>query len=91
MTIAEDFQVLVCNDADGGLRLSLTGVVGFDESQRLNQVLIGALRSGAPRIEVDLRSVAPVSSDTEQVLRAAQAVARHLHVELRVTGDGSTW
>jgi hypothetical protein len=86
MLIAGSFTLVVCTDADGGLRLSPSGRLGAVESQRLNEAIIGALRSGVPRLEVDVRDASAEGQHAERVLRAGQALARHLDVEFRVTG-----
>ena len=81
------FELIVCNDADGGLRLSPSGELGMAESQRLNEAIIGALRAGVPRLEVDVREATWVEAHGRRVLRAGEALARHLDIEYRVTGD----
>ena len=89
MLAFEKFELVVCNDADGGLRLSPCGALDDDGAcQRLNEAIIGALRSGVARLEVDLRDADAVGDAAGRVLRAGQALARHLDVEYRVTGAG---
>ena len=87
MLAFEKFELLVCNDADGGLRLSPSG--SLDDAgacQRLNEAIIGALRTGVTRLEVDLRDAASIDDTVGRVLRAGQSLARHLGVEFRITG-----
>jgi hypothetical protein len=93
MLITREFELVVCSDADGGLRISPTGTLGSDECQRLNEAIIGALRSGVPRLEIDTRQAQWEERQLPQVLRAAAALARHLDTEFRVTGitDDDTW
>ena len=87
MLAFERFELVVCNDADGGLRLSPTGALDDDAAcQRLNEAIIGALRSGVARLEVDLRGASSVLGPVRRVLRAGASLARHLGVEYRVTG-----
>ena len=81
------FELVVCNDADGGLRLSPSGDLGRAESQQLNEAIIGALRAGVPRLEVDLRAASDVEAHADRALRAGAALARHLGIEFRVTGS----
>ena len=81
------FELVVCNDADGGLRISPAGTLGVAESQRLNEAIVAALRSGVPRLEVDLRAATMEEDHAHRVLNAGRALARHLEIELRVTGD----
>ena len=87
MLAFEGFELIVCNDADGGLRLSPSGALGETACQRLNEAIIGALRSGVPRLEIDLRDAAPTETQVGRVLKAGESLARHLKVEYRVTGD----
>ena len=86
MIAFEGFELVVCNDADGGLRLSPTGSLDATACQRLNEAIIGALRSGVPRLEIDLREADRVESHVGRVLRAGESLARHLEVEYRITG-----
>ena len=87
MLTFEKFELVVCNDADGGLRLSPCGSLEDDTAcQRLNEAIIGALRSGVPRLEIDLRGGTSIGRSVDRVLRAGQSLARHLDVEYRVTG-----
>jgi anti-anti-sigma regulatory factor len=86
MTIIEEFRIVVASDADGGLRISPSGPLGDEAVPRLNDTITAGLRAGAPRVEVDLRAVADVGPEARRVLGAAQRIARHLDVELRVTG-----
>lgn len=83
------FELVVCNDADGGLRLSPSGALGAPECQRLNEAIIGALRAGVPRLEVDVRDAEWIEEHGRRVLNAGQALARHLDIEFRVTGAPS--
>ena len=87
MLAFEKFELVVCHDADGGLRLSPSGPLDEDAAcQRLNEAIIGALRSGVVRLEVDLRDAGTISAAAGRALRAGQSLARHLDVEYRVTG-----
>ena len=86
MLAFEGFELVVCNDADGGLRLSPCGSLDDVACQRLNEAIIGALRSGVPRLEIDLRDAAPTEAQVLRVLKAGGSLARHLEVEYRVTG-----
>lgn len=85
MLAFEAFSVTVCSDADGGMRLTPSATVDFDACQRLNEAVIAALRSGVPRLEVDLRDAAAAADDINRVLHAGELLARHLSVEFRVT------
>ena len=87
MLTFEKFELVVCNDADGGLRLSPCGSLEDDTAcQRLNEAIIGALRSGVLRLEIDLRGATSMGTSVDRVLRAGHLLARHLDVEYRVTG-----
>jgi anti-anti-sigma regulatory factor len=86
MLIIRDFALVVANDADGGFRLRPTGELDDRACLQLNEAIIGALRSGAPRLEVDLGEAGDVDGRVARVLRAGAALARHLDVEFRVTG-----
>lgn len=86
MLAFEGFELIVCNDADGGLRLSPCGPLDAAACQRLNEAIIGALRSGVPRLEIDLRETATAGTQVGRVLRAGESLARHLHVEYKITG-----
>ena len=86
MLIIRDFALVVATDADGGFRLRPSGALDDRACQQLNEAIIGALRSGAPRLEVDLRDAEHVDGPVVRVLRAGSALARHLEVEFRVTG-----
>lgn len=86
MLIIRDFALVVANDADGGIRLSPTGLLDERACQQLNEAIIGALRAGTPRVEVDLREAEDVEGPVTTVLRAGAALARHLDVEFRATG-----
>ena len=88
MLAFEGFELVVCNDADGGLRLSPAGSLDASACQRLNEAIIAALRSGVPRLEIDLRDAERVETDVVRVLRAGASLARHLEAEYRVTGGG---
>jgi hypothetical protein len=89
LLISRDYQLVVCTDADGGLRISPSGTLGLSECQRLNEAIIGALRSGVPRLEIDIRDAQGQEPHVRRVLRAARALARHLETEFRVTGLAS--
>lgn len=89
MLAFDGFELVVCSDADGGLRLSPCGALDAAACQRLNEAIIGALRSGIPRLEIDLRDATPAEPEVDRVLRAGEFLARHLEVEYRITGAGS--
>ena len=90
MLAFEKFEVVVCTDPDGGLRLSPCGLLDKDDAcQRLNEAIIGALRSGVTRLEIDLRDAGAVGTAARRVLQAGRSLARHLDVEYRVTGPVS--
>jgi anti-anti-sigma regulatory factor len=86
MTIIEESRIVVATDADGGLRISPTGPLRDAAVARLNEVITAGLRAGTTRLEVDLRGVTTLDAEAARVLDAAQRIARHLSVELRVTG-----
>ena len=87
MLTVGSFELVVCNDADGGLRVSPVGALGIVESQQLGEAITGALRAGVPRLEVDLREAEWTAPDGRRVLEAGRALARHLQVENRVTRE----
>jgi anti-anti-sigma regulatory factor len=89
MSITESTRFVVAHDADGGLRISPIGPLSEDAAATLHEAIHGGLRAGAPRIEVDLRSVTTCDDEGRRVLAAGRRVARHLGVELRVTGVGA--
>lgn len=88
MTIAEEARIIVATDADGGLRISPSGALVGAAVGSLNQTIAAGLRAGAPRVEVDLRSVTSCDTEALRVLDASRRIARHLRIELRVTGGG---
>lgn len=89
MLAFEKFELLICEEADGGLRLSPCGSVDdLAACQRLNEAIIGALRSGVGRLEVDLGGAGSVGESIARVLRAGELLAHHLDIEFRVTGGG---
>ncbi len=89
LAFEEGFELIVCSDADGGLRLSPCGLLDAVACQRLNEAIIGALQSGVPRLEIDLRDAAPSDAQVTRVLGAGESLARHLRVEYRVSGAGA--
>jgi hypothetical protein len=86
MLIAKDSQLVVCSDADGGLRITPSGELDETGCRRLNEAIIAALRSGAPRVEIDLRDSPHADRGMHRVLQAGEALARHLDIEYRVSG-----
>ena len=88
MSLTESTRFVVASDADGGLRISPTGPLADDAVATLHEAIHGGLRAGVPRIEVDLRAVTRCDDEGRRVLAAGRRVARHLGVELRVTGVG---
>lgn len=87
MLTVRSFELVVCNDADGGLRLSPVGALGGPESRQLNDAISGALRAGVPRLEIDMRDAVWTEPEGRRVLEAGRALARHLTVEYRITGE----
>jgi hypothetical protein len=79
-------RLVVCSDADGGLRISPTGELDDSGCQRLNEAIIGALRCGVPRVEIDLRDADASDAAVQRVLEAGESLARHLAIEYRVSG-----
>ena len=86
MSITEETSIVVATDADGGLRISPVGALADAAVRSLNEAISGGLRAGAPRVEVDLRAVTRLDDEGRRVLDAGSRIARHLGVELRVTG-----
>ena len=86
MLIANGSHLVVCSDAEGGLRISASGELDETGCRRLNEAIIAALRSGAPRVEIDLRDAERGDRDMHRVLQAGEALAGHLGVEYRVSG-----
>lgn len=86
MSITEEARITVATDADGGLRISPSGDLSGRAVASLNQTVAAGLRAGAPRVEIDLRSVTSCDDEALRVLDASSRIARHLRVELRVTG-----
>ena len=86
MTITEDARIIVATDADGGLRVSPSGALAGLAVASLNDTIAAGLRAGAPRVEIDLRSVTSCDTEALRVLDASSRIARHLRIELRVTG-----
>ena len=86
MTITEDARINVATDADGGLRISPSGMLAGAAVVALNDTVAAGLRAGAPRVEVDVRAVTGCDAEALRVLDASGRIARHLGIELRVTG-----
>lgn len=86
MTITEDARIVVAYDADGGLRISPTGALAGAVVVSLNDTVVAGLRAAAPRVEIDLRSVTACDADAIRVLDASRRIARHIGIELRITG-----
>ncbi len=80
------FQLVVRSDSDGGIHLTPSGEIHLSESQRLNEAIIGALRSGTPRLEIDLVEAIWAEDLRHRVLGAAKMLAGHLAIDFRVTG-----
>lgn len=81
---ADGFHVVTAEDADGGLRLSLIGRVD-DNSLDLRDVVVAALRSAPPRVEIDLRALDAIDLEWASFLLACHRVAEMLGVEYRVS------
>jgi hypothetical protein len=90
MRVAGSSRLVVRTDADGGLVISQRGALDEDACRRLNEAIIGALRSGSTRVVIDLRDAATdgaeAAAGVRRVLRAGQALARHLEVTYEVRG-----
>lgn len=86
MSITEEARITVATDADGGLRISPSGALTGSSVASLNQTVAAGLRAGAPRVEIDVRGVTTCDADALRVLDASRRIARHLGIELRVTG-----
>ena len=78
------FHVVTAEDADGGLRLSLIGRVD-DSTLDLRDVVVAALRSEPPRVEIDLRALDAIDLERASFLLACHRVAELLGVEYRVS------
>lgn len=81
---AGSFHVVTAEDADGGLRLSLVGRVD-GTSLDLRDVVVAALRSEPPRVEIDLRALEAIDAERASFLLACHRVAELLGVEYRVS------
>ena len=86
MSITEEDRIVVATDADGGLRISPSGALAGPAVAALNQTIAAGLRAGPPRVEIDLRAVTSCDNEALRVLDASSRIARHLRIELRVTG-----
>jgi hypothetical protein len=86
MSTIAGFQLVVRSDSDGGIHLIPSGEIHLSESQRLNEAIIGALRSGTPRLEIDLLEAVWSDDLRHRVLGAARMLAGHLDIDFRVTG-----
>lgn len=80
----ESFELVVCNEPDGALRLRPVGALEGAACQRLNEAIIAALQSGAARIDIAFPGAVPDDEDVVRVLRAGASLARHLDVDFRV-------
>ena len=89
MSITEEARIVVATDADGGLRISPSGDLCGAAVGSLTQTVAAGLRAGAPRVEIDLRSVTACDAEALRVLEASSRIARHLRIELRVTGGAA--
>ena len=87
MSITAATTIVVASDADGGLRISPTGLLTSDVVTCLHDAIHGGFRAGAPRVEVDLRAVPSLDAEARRVLSAGERVALHLGIEYRVTGE----
>ena len=85
---ADDFGVVTAEDADGGLRLSLFGRAD-SRSTSLRDIVIAALQSEPPRVEVELSGVTELDEEAASFLVACGRMARLMGVEFRLTrADG---
>ena len=78
------FGVVTAEDADGGLRLSPFGAVD-SSCAGLRDVVIAALQSEPPRVEVELAGLAAIDAEVASFLHACGRMARLLGVEYRLT------
>ena len=92
MKVAGSSRLIVRTDADGSLIISQRGALDDDACRRLNEAIIGALRSGSVRVVIDLRDAATdgaeAAAGVRRVLLAGEALARHLDVAYEVRGEG---
>lgn len=90
MKVAGNGRVVVRNESDGALLIAPHGELDDDACRRLNEAIIGALRSGSVRVVVDIRDAAAADPEStagvRRVLRAGEALAQHLEVSYEVRG-----
>lgn len=84
---SDGFHVVTAEDADGGLRLSLIGRAE-GSCLDLRDVVVAALRSEPPRVEIDLRDLAAIDPERAGFLLACRRIAELLGVEYRVSSAG---
>ena len=81
---SSDFAVVTAEDADGGLRLTVYGDV-TEACLDLRDVVLAALKSEPPRVEVELSGVDEVDADGAAFLLACGRMAKLLGIEYRLT------
>lgn len=84
---ASELHVVTAEDADGGLRLSVHGHFTSD-CLDLRDVVLAALKSEPPRVEVDLAGLRAIDAEAAAFLLACGRLARLLGVEYRLTRVG---
>jgi anti-anti-sigma regulatory factor len=77
-------RVVTAADADGGLRLSLVGRVD-GSCIDLRDVVVAALRTEPPRVEIDLRHLEAIDTTGAGFLLACRRLAEVLGVEYRLS------
>lgn len=80
----DDFGVVTAENADGGLRLSLFGRVDSG-CVNLRDVVIAALQSEPPRVEVELSGLEVIDAEVASFLLACGRMARLMSIEYRLT------
>ena len=76
----------VSSDADGGLRISPTGIGDPASVLDLREAVLSGLRAEVPRVEVDLREVSSIDPEAVPLLIECAELATRLAIEFRVTG-----
>lgn len=79
-------ELVVASPAEGELVLTVSGVVGASDTQRINEAVIAALRSGPVVVRLDLRRATWAERPRQRVVGDATILARHLETELVVVG-----